>query len=73
MEEDMLAKLEAKVVQHKDDLWWYWAQVDPEGTGKVSSSLWRQGMAAALQLELPWFSLQKQLVETDADGNVNYK
>jgi len=30
-------------------------------------------MAAALQLELPWFSLQKQLVETDADGNVNYK
>ena len=30
------------------------------------------GMASALQLDLPWFNLQKTLVVADADGMVNY-
>ena len=28
MEQDNLAKLEALVVKHKDDLWWYWTHVE---------------------------------------------
>ena len=73
MEEDNLAKLETMVVKHKDDLWWYWTHLDPENTTKVSAALWRQGMASCLQLDLPWFSLQKHLVSVDSDGNVCYK
>ena len=73
MEQDNLAKLEMLVVKHKDDLWWYWTHVDSENTGKVSSALWRQGMSSCLQLDLPWYSLQKHLVSVDADLNVNYK
>jgi len=30
-------------------------------------------MSSCLQLDLPWFSLQKHLVAVDKDGNVNYK
>ena len=63
----------AGCVQHKDDLWWYWEHVDPEGTGKVSAAVWRHGMASALQLDLPWFNLQKNLVQCDSDGNIDYR
>jgi Ca2+-binding EF-hand superfamily protein len=73
MEQDNLAKLEALVVKHKDDLWWYWTHVDSENSGKVSSALWRQGMSSCLQLDLPWYNLQRLLVDVDADLNVNYK
>ena len=30
-------------------------------------------MASALQLDLPWFNLQKNLVQCDSDGNVDYR
>mmetsp|Transcript_6032 Transcript_6032/g.14724 ORF Transcript_6032/g.14724 Transcript_6032/m.14724 type:complete len:938 (+) Transcript_6032:50-2863(+) len=73
MEDDLLSKLDKKILMHKDDLWWYWEHVDPDGTGKVSAAVWRHGMASALQLDLPWFNLQKSLVQVDKDGNVNYK
>jgi len=73
MEQDNLAKLESLVVKHKDDLWWYWTHVDVDNTCKIPTALWRQGMASCLQLDLPWFSLQKHLVQVDKDGNVNYK
>ena len=29
------SKLDKKILMHKDDLWWYWEHVDPDGTGKV--------------------------------------
>jgi len=70
---DIQEKLKAKIVQHKDDLWWYWMQVDQAGTGKVPAAIWRQGMASALQLELPWFNIQKTMVTVDAAGMVDYK
>ena len=33
--QDNMAKLEALVLKHKDDLWWYWTHLDPENTNKV--------------------------------------
>ena len=39
MNGDIMEKLRQKIVQHKDDLWWYWMQVDEKGTGKVRESL----------------------------------
>jgi len=73
MHEEVIGKLRQKVMQHKDDLWWYWTQLDPQGTGRVSAAVWRQGMAAGLQLDLPWFSLQKDMVEVAEDGSVDYR
>jgi len=70
---DIQDKLRQKIVQHKDDLWWYWMQVDTQSTGLVPAAIWRQGMASALQLELPWFNIQKTMVTVDKDGMVNYK
>ncbi len=52
---------------------WYWSQVDQNSTGTVPASIWRQGMASALQLDLPWFNIQKQMVTVDSEGHVNYK
>mmetsp|Transcript_4543 Transcript_4543/g.10913 ORF Transcript_4543/g.10913 Transcript_4543/m.10913 type:complete len:919 (+) Transcript_4543:74-2830(+) len=72
MQDDMISKLKIKVAQCVDDLWWYWTQVDTTGSGKVPTAHWRQGMASALQLDLPWFNLQKTLVVVDAEGMVNY-
>uniref|UniRef100_A0A7S0U557 Serine/threonine-protein phosphatase n=2 Tax=Hemiselmis andersenii TaxID=464988 RepID=A0A7S0U557_HEMAN len=73
MNADIMEKLRQKIVQHKDDLWWYWMQIDTKGTGKVSAAHWRQGMSSALQLDLPWFNLQKTLCKIDAQGNIDYK
>jgi len=73
MEFENMSKIEQCVVRHKDDLWWYWTQVDPTGTGLVPAAVWRNGMSSCLQLDLPWFSLQKSLVDVDSEGKVNYK
>ena len=70
---DIQEKLKQKICQHKDDLWWYWMQIDTKSTGLVPAAIWRQGMASALQLELPWFNIQKSMVQVDSDGMVNYK
>lgn len=73
MVEDIQDKLKQKICQHKDDLWWYWMQIDTQSTGLVPAAIWRQGMASALQLELPWFNIQKTMVKVDEDGMINYK
>ena len=73
MHEEVVGKLRERIALAKDDLWWYWSQLDRSDTGKVSAAVWRQGMISGLQLDLPWFSLQKDLVEVDEDGYVDYK
>ena len=39
----------------------------------IYGHVYLSGMASCLQLDLPWFSLQKHLVQVDTEGNVNYK
>jgi protein phosphatase len=73
MNDEVVDKLRQKIVQHKDDLWWYWMQLDEKGTGKITAAHWRQGMASALQLDLPWFRLQKSMCSFDDDGLLDYK
>ena len=73
MHEEVIGKLKERIALAKDDLWWYWSRVDRNDTGKVSAAVWRQGMISGLQLDLPWFSLQKDLVDVDEDGYVDYK
>mmetsp|Transcript_36929 Transcript_36929/g.86929 ORF Transcript_36929/g.86929 Transcript_36929/m.86929 type:complete len:933 (+) Transcript_36929:129-2927(+) len=73
MEEEAMTKLEVKICQNKDDLWWYFKNIDKANTGKVTAAKWREGMSAVLKLDVPWFSLQKQLADPDAAGNVDYR
>ncbi|KAJ1494247.1 Metallo-dependent phosphatase-like protein, partial [Baffinella frigidus] len=72
MQADVMAKLEVKICQHKDGLWWYWKNEDHENTGMISAAKWREGMTSQLNLDVPWFSLQKELANPDDNGNVNY-
>jgi len=71
MREDVLAKLEAKVVQKKDDLWLFWVQ-KAGGSDKVSLQDWRQGMTTVLGLDVQWETVEDGLVEVDANGEVDY-
>jgi hypothetical protein len=32
---DVIAKLEVKICQHKDQLWWFWKNEDMDNTGLV--------------------------------------
>jgi len=73
MEEEAMAKLEVKICQNKDDLWWFFKNIDKANTGKVTAAKWREGMTAVLKLDVPWFSLQKQLADPDDDGFVDYR
>jgi hypothetical protein len=73
MNEEVLAKLEQKICQHKDELWWFWKESDVDDTGCIPVGRWRQGMSTMLHLDIPWHSLEDELARPDADGIVDYR
>ena len=73
MNSEVLAKLEQKICQHKDELWWFWKESDVDDTGLIPVARWRQGMTTMLQLEIPWQSLEEELARPDDKGVVDYR
>jgi len=73
MQADVIAKLEVKICQHRDQLWWFWKNEDMDNTGLISAAKWREGMTTQLNLDVPWFSLQRELAMPDENGNIDYR
>jgi len=71
MREEVLTKIEAKVLSKKSDLWLYWA-TQAAGQATIPLAVWREGMTNKLQLQIDWSTLEDGLVEVDAGGNVDY-
>eukprot|EP01029_Cantina_marsupialis_P027812 TRINITY_DN774033_c0_g1_i1.p1 TRINITY_DN774033_c0_g1~~TRINITY_DN774033_c0_g1_i1.p1 ORF type:complete len:845 (-),score=296.42 TRINITY_DN774033_c0_g1_i1:323-2857(-) len=72
LEEDTLAMIAERIVDHKPDLYMYYTQNDKEHTGSISRLIWAQGLTEVLALELPWLTYQPKLVDAEDDGNINY-
>ena len=70
---EVLAKLEQKICQYKDDLWWFFKELDMDNSGLITVAKWREAMQSTLNLEIPWQSLQDELARPDAQGVVNYR
>jgi len=73
MNHEVISKLEVKICQYKDELWWYWKRIDENGTGMIPAAKWREGMTNTLKLEIPWFSLQNELARPNQNGEVDYR
>jgi len=67
----VLETVAEKVVAKKQDLLWYFSQLDPEGSGWISLQQWREGMDAVLGLRLAWRDFENDLV-CPQDGWVDY-
>mmetsp|Transcript_30425 Transcript_30425/g.62732 ORF Transcript_30425/g.62732 Transcript_30425/m.62732 type:complete len:413 (-) Transcript_30425:116-1354(-) len=67
------AKLEVKVCQSKDNLWWFFKNIGKANSGNVTAAKWREGMATVLTHDVPRVSLQKQLAYPYSDGFVDYR
>ena len=73
MNSEVLAKLEQKICQHKDELWWFWKESDVDDSGLITVAKWRQGMTTMLHLDIPWQSLEDELARPDDKGVVDYR
>eukprot|EP00960_Hanusia_phi_P028054 747179-Hanusia_phi.AAC.4 len=73
MNHEVISKLEVKICQYKDELWWYWKRIDENGSGMIPAAKWREGMTNTLKLEIPWFSLQNELARPNQNGEVDYR
>jgi len=63
------------LASHRDDLFKYWAALDEDNKGIITSRQWREGVCQVLDLppDLPWDALQPMILGgSEQNGWVNY-
>eukprot|EP00993_Chasmostoma_nieuportense_P000936 NODE_185_length_2774_cov_26.496789_g171_i0.p1 GENE.NODE_185_length_2774_cov_26.496789_g171_i0~~NODE_185_length_2774_cov_26.496789_g171_i0.p1 ORF type:complete len:879 (-),score=238.93 NODE_185_length_2774_cov_26.496789_g171_i0:136-2607(-) len=70
--EDMVKQIKSTVYEHQQELYWYFANCDRRGLGRVTVPEWRQGLTDVLGLTIPLQLYQEDLITLDEKGLVNY-
>ncbi|XP_072900706.1 serine/threonine-protein phosphatase with EF-hands 1 isoform X2 [Hemitrygon akajei] len=72
IEESALKSLREKLFAHKSEVIAAFRKYDPDYTGKISLNQWALAVDSVLHLNLPWRTIRPRLVQSNADGIVDY-
>ena len=73
MDEMILQKLKELIVEKRTDLWWYYHHQDDSRGGRITPTVWRDGLVDVLDLErVPIMSYRNTLATVEADGMIDY-
>mmetsp|Transcript_63123 Transcript_63123/g.137248 ORF Transcript_63123/g.137248 Transcript_63123/m.137248 type:complete len:412 (+) Transcript_63123:208-1443(+) len=72
LDTDVIDRIQQRVRELRTELLWGFRHADESKVGRIRPAEWRQTMGAVLQLDIPWFKIQRRLVELEGDGLIDY-